>query len=144
MTARPALTNPNLNDRLNQNINSPSIMPRPRVESTRFLVKLQAVSIALTGLSFVSLAAVYGWNASLQKRFAQQYSKLETLKQTERELIVYSESLEHNLIKNIHQLPVKLIPEKPQQSIFITSAPLTGPKSLPSQSPTMPLDPIGY
>jgi len=112
---------------------------------SKWLVSCQKLSIAFTALSFIGVGTVYGWNVHVQKKFDQQYRKLETLKQSERQLIVANESLAHDLITNLDRLPVKLVQEKPQQSIFI--APSTDiPIPVVKNTSTQPklFDPLGY
>jgi hypothetical protein len=110
---------------------------------SKWLVSCQKLSIAFTALSFIGVSAVYGWNVHVQKKFDQQYRKLETLKQSERQLIVANESLAHDLITNLDRLPVKLVQEKPQQSIFITSTTVI-PVQVVNKNPPKLFDPLGY
>lgn|GEM_PF-1648844 len=111
---------------------------------SKWLVSCQKFSIALTGITFACVTVVYAWNVQVQKKFDQQYRKLETLKQSERQLIVANESLDHDLITNIDRLPIKLIQEKPQQSIFITPAPASPIKVANNNSAPKLFDPLGY
>lgn len=108
------------------------------------LIGLQNILIPLTALSVTSVFVLHGWNEYGQKEFDQKYRRLESLKQTERQLIVANESLEHDLIVNVDRLPVKLVRERPQQSIFIAPAPaLTTPEMPVNSSPKL-FDPLGY
>jgi hypothetical protein len=111
---------------------------------SKWLISIQAISIAVTAVSFASVGAVYAWNVHVQKNFDQQYRKLETLKQSERQLIVANESLGHDLITNLDRLPVKLIREKPQQSIFIVPAAPSPIKAVPKDTSAKLFDPLGY
>ncbi len=120
------------------------ITPISNSAISKWLVSVQKLSIAFTALSFLSVSAVYGWNVHVQKKFDQQFRKLETLKQSERQLIVANESLDHDLITNIDRLPVKLVREKPQQSIFIISAPTIPVKEVSKVTSAKLFDPLGY
>jgi hypothetical protein len=111
---------------------------------SNWVISLQAISIAVTAVSFVCVGAVYGWNVNVQKKFDQQYRKLETLKQSERQLIVANESLGHDLITNLDRLPVKLVREKPQQSIFIVPAAPSPFKAVIKDTSAKLFDPLGY
>lgn len=110
---------------------------------SNWVISLQAISIAVTAVSFVCVGVVYGWNVHVQKKFDQQYLKLETLKQSERQLIVVNESLGYDLITNLDRLPVKLVREKPQQSIFIVPA-APSPVKAVIKDPAQLFDPLGY
>jgi hypothetical protein len=129
ITDRSAKNNPN------------NIAPNGSV--SEWLVSCQKLSIAVTALSFIGVSAVYGWNVHVQKKFDQQYRKLETLKQSERQLIVANESLAHDLITNLDRLPVKLVQEKPQQSIFITATTVIPVQVAKKNTPKF-FDPLGY
>jgi hypothetical protein len=118
--------------------------PASAAQVSDWLMGLQNILIPLTALSFITIGVFYGWNVYGQKEFDQKYRKLESLKQTERQLIVANESLEHDLIMNVDRLPVKLVREKPQQSIFITPAPTLPTPEMPVNSSTKLFDPSGY
>ncbi len=120
---------------------------RPNTTSNsdlKWLASCQKLSIAVTAISFICVGAVYSWDVYVQKRFDQQYNKLQTLKQSERQLIVANESLDHDLITNLDRLPVKLVQEKPQQSIFITPVPASPVKEVSKDTSPKLFDPLGY
>lgn len=134
------------NRRLEFNSNTARTVKFPSTSNhaiSEWLVSLQKISIAFTALSFISVGAVYGWNVHVQKKFDRQFQKLETLKQSERQLIVANESLDHDLITNVDRLPVKLVRIKPQQSIFIISAP-PSPVKVTQVKAVKLFDPLGY
>ncbi len=111
---------------------------------SELLILTQRLSVVFAAASFVCLAAVYAWNVHGQKKFDQQFRKLETLKQNERQLISFNESLANDLIANINRLPIKLVREKPQQSIFITASPISLATPTKKIRKFSHFDPLGY
>ncbi|AFY74495.1 hypothetical protein Syn7502_02523 [Synechococcus sp. PCC 7502] len=147
MTARNTFVNNIPEFNFKPNPATVTILRHPTTKVSQLLLSCQKISIAMTAISFTCVGAVYGWNVHVQKKFDQQYNKLQTLKQNERQLIVANESLDHDLITNIDRLPVKLVPEKPQQSIFIVPAEPSPTKEMKAVSNDLSpklFDPQGY
>ncbi|MCS6959069.1 MAG: hypothetical protein RMK91_03370 [Pseudanabaenaceae cyanobacterium SKYGB_i_bin29] len=120
--------------------------PKP-TSQTQLLHRLQLLQnlavgsvVLLTGCVFV----LYAWTVYVQKRWNQQYSKLEYLKQLEGRLINATEALQHDRIQQAWE-EGKLLRETPDRIIFIEAQPPRPPIQPPTPSPDpAPQLPIAY
>lgn len=122
------------------------VKPKP-VSQAKLLHRLQLLqnlavtsALLLTGCVFV----LYGWTVHVQKRWNQQYSKLEHLKQLEGRLINATEALQHDRIQRAWQ-EGHLLRETPDRVIFLEAEPPRPPVVPPTPTtPPAPQLPIAY
>jgi hypothetical protein len=110
------------------------VKPKPKSQA-QLLQRLQVIqnitvasALLLTGGVFV----LYGWSVHTQKRWNQQYSKLEHYKQVESRLINAAEALDHALLNQKIQ-EGNWRRATPDRTIFV--------EELPSRPP-VPVEPL--
>ncbi len=147
MTASRAPLRPNVTRPVPHQVPKVRAQPKP-TNQAKLLQQLQLIqnisvvsALLLTGCVFV----LYGWTVVSQKRWNQQYSKLEYLKQMEGKLINAAEALDHDRLQRAWAEGNNLVRETPDRVIFIEAMPPRQP--LPSAPPAPEPDsslPIAY
>ena len=136
---------------------------RPRPSTTRLrangidqlptalqvLLRFQQTTTVLTLAAIVSALGLYGWTAMTPLQWNQSYQELKALQKTERQLMVNTEAIKHQLTLEANQSRSGLIPASPHQNIFLpekTVAPVTSvPKAQEaSDRPDTFLMPVAY
>ncbi len=109
-------------------------LPKPTTQPAwlRFLVKVErGTSIATLGLGVAALCA-YGLAVMSQHTWYEEYSRLQGLQRQERQLKAANASLKHQMANQAEQSAARLVPQNPENSIFL----------VPDQSPTPPAPPL--
>ena len=116
--------------------------PKPTSQA-RLLHRLKVVqnisvtiSFVLTGCVFV----VYGWSVHTQKRWNEQYTKLEYYKQMEVRLINAAEALQNDRIHRAWEEGT-LVRETPDRVIFVEAMPPRAPVTI-ERTPREPVNPL--
>jgi hypothetical protein len=110
------------------------------------LLWLQQTSSIITLLLVIGILSTYGWTVYIQHRWGQQYEKLETLKQRERQLISANEVLKNQMADQAEKPTAGLLLPDPSNAIFLTPAPQR-PELKPTPIPaakSSPTKPLGY
>jgi hypothetical protein len=112
----------------------------------KWLIRVQRISSVTTFLLIVSILTMYGWTVYVQQRWGQEYSKFETLKKQERQLISGNEALKNQMAQQAESPNSGLMVPDPNNTIFLTPAPERPPvQSKPrSAHQTTPTKPLGY
>jgi hypothetical protein len=131
-------------------VNEQVVTALPRTASPplwlKWLIRVQRVSSVTTFLLVISILTVYGWTVYVQQRWGQEYSKFETLKKQERQLISGNEALKNQMAQQAESPNSGLMVPDPNNTIFLTPAPERPPvQSKPrSAHQTTPTKPLGY
>ncbi len=131
-------------------VSDPLTLPQqPLPTSVQFLQKFQQATNWLT-LGFVGAAlGFYGWSVTIPKQWSQEFHRLQTLQQHERQLLLGNEALKNQLAQQAIQGKSGLVKVVPQQNLFLTAkasptsaiaAPLP---TIPTQL-LLPKQPIAY
>ena len=122
-----------------ETLSDPITLPQqPLPASVQFLQKFQQATNWLT-LGFVGAAlGVYGWSVTIPKQWSQEFHRLQTLQQHERQLLLGNESLKNQLAKQAIQGNSGLVKVVPQQNLFLTAASATKVPAIATPLPTIP------
>jgi hypothetical protein len=112
----------------------------------QWLIRAQRISSVTTFFLIISILTVYGWTVYVQQRWGQQYSKFESLKKQERQLISGNEALKNQMAQQAESPNSGLMVPDPSNTIFLTPAPERPPvQSRRSSSHSVaPAKPLGY
>lgn len=86
------------------------------------LLLLQKTSFALALLSTVTSLGLYIATVRIPQLWSQEYKKLETLQQQERQLTAINESLKYQLAREAEQQNNNLSLQQPNEAVFIPPA----------------------
>lgn len=78
----------------------------------------QATSLITLGIVGVVLG-IYGWTVYTPLQWSQAYQQLKTLQKTERQLIVNTEAIKHQLAQEADRPNSGLVNPSPDQNIFL-------------------------
>jgi hypothetical protein len=94
----------------------------------------------------MSVLTVYGWTVYVQQRWGQEYSKFETLKKQERQLISGNEALKNQMAQQAESPNSGLMVPDPNHTIFLMPAPERPLVQARRRSThqTTPAKPLGY
>ncbi len=114
--------------------------PKPAPQKSKFLQRLhliQHIAVATTLLLTGCVFCLYAWTVFTQKRWNEQYNKLEYYKQLEGRLINAAEALEHDRLQRAWQSN-SLVRETPDRVVFVEGAP---PRPKVEQEPVIEAPP---
>lgn len=113
----------------------------------RALKKIENLSV-LVAFSLVGSAVLtYGWAVYSQQLWGKNYSRLETLRRDERQLLKGSELMKNNIARHNDPKQYGLVPRSSEHIVIMPPAPLRPPLStgnIGPESKTKPIAPIGY
>ncbi len=88
----------------------------------RLLLLLQKISFVLALLSTATSLGLYIATVSIPQLWSQEYKKLETLQQQERQLTAINESLKYQLARQAEQQNNNLSLQQPNDAVFLAPA----------------------
>jgi hypothetical protein len=98
----------------------------PRQQPSRklaLLLKLRKVSTPTAVLLTLVILPIYGWSASTQLSWGKRYQHLEQLRREERHYQAQTETLKHDLTQNAMQNSSGLVPQGPNNNLFLPAMP---------------------
>ena len=115
----------------------------------RSLKRLERVSTLITLLLGIGVLGVYACTVYLQQRWSDRYQDLQTLQRKERGLTAAIASLKEQAARDAARPGAGLVPQKPNNTIFLSAPPSPGAQVSPSPDPMekLPLEksfPQGY
>ncbi|MGK7937609.1 MAG: hypothetical protein AB4206_17720 [Xenococcaceae cyanobacterium] len=121
---------------------------QPLPAKLKALLLLQKTSLGLAFVLIASSIAVYISTVRIPELWSKKYQDLETLQRQERELVATNESLKHKLAQQAQQEDSNLILIGSKNTLFITPASLSSPKSNHPQQKLKQINlnkiPMGY
>ncbi len=111
------------------------------------LIVVQRGTAVLSLVLVLSGLAVYGWTVYTQQRWGHAYGRLERLQKRERQLLAANEVLKNQIAKQAEAPGAGLVLPNPDDTIFLSPAPLrpTVKPEVDSPSPEpIPARPLGY
>ncbi len=126
---------------------TPAQLPSPEQppQWLRSLVLLQQASVVATFVLAGSVLAIYGWTVYVQQLWGKEYQKLEQLRRSERQLTTNAEVLKNQIVKQAGQPGNSLVPQTPDQMIFLNPEPNRPANPAPAaSSQASPIAPLGY
>lgn len=128
-----------------------SVKVLPTAKPLPFWVKsllfVQRGSAVVSLLLVLGGLAVYGWTVYTQQRWGHAYGRLEQLQKRERQLLAANEVLKNQIAKQSEAPGAGLVLPNPDDTIFLSPAPLrpTVKPEVDSPSPEpIPARPLGY
>lgn len=113
----------------------------------RALKKIEKLSITATLLLVGSAVVTYGWAVYSQQLWGKNYSRLETLRRNERQLLKGSELMKNDIARRTDPKQYGLVPRSSDHIVVIPSAPLRPAPSTGNLGPDPKakfIAPIGY
>ena len=111
----------------------------------RSLLLVQQASVVATFVLAGSVLAVYGWTVYAQQLWGKEYHKLEQLRRSERQYTTNSEVLKNQIVNQARQPGASMVPQSPDNLIFLDRQPNRPPNAVPSPSPqSSTIAPLGY
>jgi hypothetical protein len=163
---RSSQTIGNLSDRMSQSLRSPTpqlstplkgrslrsalkAMPdrMPLPIWLRALKKIENFSVVVALLLVSSAVVTYGWAVYSQQLWGKNYSRLDTLRRDERQLLKGSELMKNDIARHSNPKQYGLVPLTPDHIVVIPPAPIQPALSIPnmgSDAKAKPITPIGY
>lgn len=111
------------------------------------LIFVQRGTAVLSLLLVLSGLAVYGWTVYTQQRWGHAYGRLERLQKRERQLLAANEVLKNQIAKQAEAPGAGLVLPNPDDTIFLSPAPLRPTVKPEVDSPPpepIPARPLGY
>ena len=87
------------------------------------LLKLRKVSTPTAVMLTLVILPIYGWSVSTQLSWGKRYQHLEQLRREERHYQTQTETLKHDLTQNAMQNPAGLVPQGPNNNLFLPEMP---------------------
>ncbi|PSB23567.1 hypothetical protein [Stenomitos frigidus] len=113
----------------------------------RLLIQAQRGSLVIAFILVTATLIVYGSTVYTQQLWSKEYRKLKTLQRNEREMIATNEGLKNQLALQADQPGSGLVPQTPDNTIFLQPAPqrpaLAAPPSV-LKAEVAPNTPLGY
>ena len=123
----------------------PNRMPLP--VWLRALKKIEKISITVTLLLVGSAVVTYGWAVYSQQLWGKNYSRLDTLRRNERQLLKGSELMKNDIARRTDPKQYGLVPRNSDHIVVIPSAPLRPAPPTRNMGPDPKaklIAPIGY
>lgn len=123
----------------------PNRMPLP--VWLRALKKVENFSVVVALLLVSSAVVTYGWAVYSQQLWGKNYSRLDTLRRDERQLLKGSELMKNDIARRTDPKRYGLVPLTSDHIVVIPPAPLRPARSTPNMGPdpkAKPITPIGY
>jgi hypothetical protein len=123
----------------------PNRMPLP--VWLRALKKIERISITVTLLLVGSAVATYGWAVYSQQLWGKDYSRLDTLRRNERQLLKGSELMKNDIARRTDPKQYGLVPRSSDHIVVMPPAPLRPAPSTHNLGPDPKaklITPIGY
>lgn len=123
----------------------PDRMPLP--VWLRALKKIENLSVVVALLLVSSAVVTYGWAVYSQQLWGKNYSRLDTLRRDERQLLKGSELMKNDIARRTDPKQYGLVPLTSDHIVVIPPAPLRPARSTPTPGPdpkANPITPIGY
>jgi|GEM_PF-1136593 len=113
------------------------------------LKRVERISTLITLLLGIGVLGVYACTVYLQQRWSDRYQDLQSLQRKERGLTAAIASLKEQAARDAESPGAGLVPQKPNNTIFLSSPPSPGAKIAPASAPIeeLPLErafPQGY
>jgi hypothetical protein len=110
------------------------------------LLKLRKISTPAAVMLTLVILPIYGWSASTQLSWGKRYQHLEQLRREERHYQTETETLKHDLTQEAMQNSAGLVPQGPNNNLFLPELPsrphvpvVTPPPERPNPAATVPL-----
>lgn len=87
------------------------------------LLKLRKVSTPTAVILTLVILPIYGWSVSTQFSWGKRYQHLEQLRREERHYQTQTETLKHDLTQNAMQNSAGLVPQGPNNNLFLPEMP---------------------
>ena len=113
----------------------------------RLLMQAQRGSLVIAFILVAATLIVYGSTVYTQQLWSKEYRKLKTLQRNEREMIATNEGLKNQLALQADRPGSGLVPQTPDNTIFLQPAPLRPTLSTSPSAPKAeiaPNTPLGY
>lgn len=110
----------------------------------RSLLLTQQVSVFATFVLAGAVLAVYGWTVYAQQLWGREYSRLEQLRRNERQITTNGEVLKNQIANQSNRPDSTLVPQNPDNLIFLKTAPARPEKPVSASSQSSPVAPLGY
>lgn len=123
----------------------PDRMPLP--VWLRALKKIENLSVVVALLLVSSAVVVYGWAVYSQQLWGKNYSRLDTLRRDERQLLKGSELMKNDIARHSNPKQYGLVPRTSDHIVVIPPAPIRPPLPTRNMRPDLkatPITPIGY
>jgi len=123
----------------------PDRMPLPAW--LRTLKKIENLSVVVALLLVGSAVVSYGWAVYSQQLWGKNYSRLDTLRRDERQLLKGSELMKNDIVRHSNPKQYGLMPRNSDHMVVIPSAPLRPAlptRNMGSDPKAQPIMPIGY
>lgn len=129
-------------------VSNPTLRRLPNQEKPpqwlRSLLLAQQASVFATFVLAGSVLAVYGWTVYSQQLWGREYSKLEQLRRAERQVTANGEVLKNEIANQAERPNSGMVPSKPENMIFLKTAPMRPANPTNASSQSSPVAPIGY
>jgi hypothetical protein len=130
-------------------VNEQVVTSLPRTPSLptwlKWLTIAQRASAVTTFLLVATILVAYSWTVYVQQRWGQEYSKFESLKKQERQLISGNEALKNQMAQQAESPNSGLMVPNPNNAIFLAPAPERPPVPTKRASQqVLPSKPLGY
>lgn len=116
----------------------------PQAQQSRklaVLVKLRRVSTPTALVMILGILPLYGWSVSTQLAWGKRYQHLDQLRRDERQYQALTETLKHDLTQNAMQKGLGLVPQGPNNNLFLPEMPAR-PNAPVVTTPAVPPHPI--
>ena len=113
----------------------------------RALKKIEKLSIIVALLLVGSAVVTYGWAVYSQQLWGKNYSRLDTLRRNERQLLKGSELMKNDIARRTDPKQYGLVPRNSDHIVVIPSAPLRPAPPAPNlllDPKAKLITPIGY
>lgn len=113
----------------------------------RALKKIEKLSIIVALLLVGSAVITYGWAIYSQQLWGKNYSRLDTLRRDERQLLKGSELMKNDIARRTDPKQYGLVPRNSDHMVVIPSAPLRPApptRNMLLDPKAKPITPIGY
>lgn len=113
----------------------------------RALKKIENLSVVVALLLVSSAVVVYGWAVYSQQLWGKNYSRLDTLRRDERQLLKGSELMKNDIARHSNPKQYGLVPRTSDHIVVIPPAPIRPPLPTRNMRPDLkatPITPIGY
>ena len=113
----------------------------------RALKKIEKLSIIVALLLVGSAVVTYGWAVYSQQLWGKNYSRLDTLRRNERQLLKGSELMKNDIARRTDPKQYGLVPRNSDHIVVIPSAPLRPApptRNIGLDPKAKPITPIGY
>lgn len=102
------------------------------------LLKLRKASTPTAVILTLVILPIYGWSVSTQVSWGKRYQHLEQLRREERHYQTETETLKHDLTQDAIQNPTGLIPQGPNNNLFLPAMPSRPNAPVVVPSPVQP------